>query len=241
MTRAARLSGLGKEFDALVAATSSTMVHYSYNATAGQTSFSGADVNGVSLAYTVGSTIVALNGFILQKTVDYAATTGTSVVLVEGAALGDLVQVVAFGSFLVANCYTKSESDAKVLGTVSQVGGVPTGAIIETGTNANGSWTKWADGTMMCSRRVAVTRALTGSTGSLFTTVALEAALSWAQPFTAVPNEIVFSSGNGTQATWWSTISSATASLTPTGVLMSAVSQASANYTITYTAWGRWF
>jgi hypothetical protein len=36
------------------------------------------------------------------------------------------------------------------VGTVSQVGGVPTGAIVETGSNANGTFTKWADGTMIC-------------------------------------------------------------------------------------------
>jgi hypothetical protein len=37
-----------------------------------------------------------------------------------------------------------------ILGTVSQSAGVPTGAIIETGSNANGIYTKWADGTMIC-------------------------------------------------------------------------------------------
>lgn len=37
-----------------------------------------------------------------------------------------------------------------IVGTVSQSGGVPTGAIIETGSNANGDYTKWADGTMVC-------------------------------------------------------------------------------------------
>ncbi len=39
---------------------------------------------------------------------------------------------------------------AKILGTVSQVGGVPTGAVIESGTNANGTYVKFADGTMIC-------------------------------------------------------------------------------------------
>lgn len=34
-----------------------------------------------------------------------------------------------------------------ILGTVSQSGGVPTGAIIERGSNANGEYTRWADGT----------------------------------------------------------------------------------------------
>lgn len=37
-----------------------------------------------------------------------------------------------------------------VIGTVGQSGGIPTGAIIERGTNANGDYTRWADGTQMC-------------------------------------------------------------------------------------------
>jgi len=42
-----------------------------------------------------------------------------------------------------------------ILGTVSQAGGVPTGAIIERGSNANGEYVRFADGTQICwSRRV---------------------------------------------------------------------------------------
>lgn len=37
---------------------------------------------------------------------------------------------------------------ANILGTVSQSGGVPTGAIIERGSNANGEYVKFADGTV---------------------------------------------------------------------------------------------
>lgn len=37
-----------------------------------------------------------------------------------------------------------------ILGPVSQSGGVPTGAIIERGSNANGEYIKWADGTLEC-------------------------------------------------------------------------------------------
>lgn len=37
-----------------------------------------------------------------------------------------------------------------ILGTVSQSGGVPTGAIIERGENANGVYIRWADGTQIC-------------------------------------------------------------------------------------------
>jgi hypothetical protein len=41
-----------------------------------------------------------------------------------------------------------------ILGTVSQSGGVPTGAIIERGSNANGEYVRFADGTQICTRRV---------------------------------------------------------------------------------------
>lgn len=37
-----------------------------------------------------------------------------------------------------------------LLGPVAQSGGVPTGAVIEQGTGANGAYTRWADGTQIC-------------------------------------------------------------------------------------------
>lgn len=37
-----------------------------------------------------------------------------------------------------------------ILGTVSQSAGVPTGAIIERGINANGEYVRYADGTLIC-------------------------------------------------------------------------------------------
>lgn len=44
-----------------------------------------------------------------------------------------------------------------VLGTVSQSGGVPTGAIIERGNNANGFYTRYADGTVRCGHYIQLT------------------------------------------------------------------------------------
>lgn len=41
-----------------------------------------------------------------------------------------------------------------ILGTVSQAGGVPTGAIIERGSNANGAYVRFADGTQITWRQV---------------------------------------------------------------------------------------
>ena len=33
---------------------------------------------------------------------------------------------------------------------MAQSGGVPTGAVIESGSNADGAYTRWADGTQIC-------------------------------------------------------------------------------------------
>lgn len=42
-----------------------------------------------------------------------------------------------------------------ILGTVTQSGGVPTGAIVESGSNANGRFVRFADGTQICRHRLA--------------------------------------------------------------------------------------
>ncbi len=44
-----------------------------------------------------------------------------------------------------------------ILGKVHQSGGVPTGAIIEQGSNRNGEYTRFADGTQICTRSVQIT------------------------------------------------------------------------------------
>lgn len=44
-------------------------------------------------------------------------------------------------------------SQGNILGQVSQIGGAPTGALIERGSNANGQYDRWANGTQICWRR----------------------------------------------------------------------------------------
>lgn len=41
-----------------------------------------------------------------------------------------------------------------LLGPVSQNAGVPTGAVIENGTNANGGYVRFADGTQICRQKI---------------------------------------------------------------------------------------
>lgn len=43
-----------------------------------------------------------------------------------------------------------------LLGGVTQSGGVPTGAVIESGSNANGTYVRWADGTQICTRKLSI-------------------------------------------------------------------------------------
>jgi hypothetical protein len=87
------------------------MVEYEYTATAGQTTFTGADDNALTLSYTAGSIIVTLNGVVLDAS-DYTASNGNSVVLAVGASAGDELNVRAFSTFDIANTYTQAQVDA---------------------------------------------------------------------------------------------------------------------------------
>ena len=71
--------------------------------------------------------------------------------------------------------YTRSN----ILGTVSQSAGVPTGAIIERGSNANGEFVKYADGTMVCWTR----RTLVDHTGVLASSTRLTGVFTYPATF----------------------------------------------------------
>ena len=83
-----------------------------YQATAGQTTFSGSDANSLTLTYPDSEYVdVFQNGILLKPATDYTSTSGTSVVLVTGASANDVVEIVVYDTFSIANSYTKSESD----------------------------------------------------------------------------------------------------------------------------------
>ena len=85
-----------------------------YQATAGQTTFSGSDSDAKTLTYQDSLYMdVYQNGVLLKPGTDYTATTGTSVVLVTAASLNDVVEMIIYDTFSIANSYTKSESDTR--------------------------------------------------------------------------------------------------------------------------------
>ena len=85
-----------------------------YQATAGQTSFSGSDANSNTLTYADGEYVdVYQNGILLKPATDYTSTTGTTVVLVTGASVNDVIGIVAYVAAIGAHSYTQSESDTR--------------------------------------------------------------------------------------------------------------------------------
>jgi len=90
-----------------------TAVTYLFNATGGQTTFSGADANGLTLAYTVGAEQVYLNGVLQVRGSDYTATNGTSIVLASGALVSDVLNVIAYSAMTITDTYTQAQADAK--------------------------------------------------------------------------------------------------------------------------------
>ena len=72
-----------------------------------------------------------------------------------------------------------------ILGTVSESGGVPTGAVIERGSNSNGEFVKFADGTMFCTT-VALTIDVDIVAGNIFRGLA-DSGSPWPAEFASVP------------------------------------------------------
>jgi hypothetical protein len=75
--------------------TTASRTLFKYTATSSQTTFSGSDANGNTLAYVSGSFDVFLNGVLLDAT-DFTASNGTSVVLASAAAANDILTVLAY-------------------------------------------------------------------------------------------------------------------------------------------------
>lgn len=128
-----------------------------------------------------------------------------------------------------------------ILGTVSQSGDVPTGAIIERGSNANGEYVRWADGTQICVGGVVM------PAGPVNTQLSVRG--TYAAAFSTTPRVLhatqAGASGNGLQVS--------NGELNYNGVFLAVTSsfcdfqcytyrtEQSTSVNIGYTATGRWF
>jgi hypothetical protein len=124
-----------------------------------------------------------------------------------------------------------------ILGTVSEASGVPTGAIIERGSNANGSFVKYADGTMICTMLRTENRV---SAGTTTTTVTLPATFinESIQPVGTSPYAAFATLRSGVPGT---AINIAVDDLTTTNLIVLTERSNSTNCFFFVEAIGRWF
>ena len=101
-----------------------TSQRFTYTASGGQTTFTGNDNNSQSLSYDSPFIDCYLNGVKLVNGTDVTVTSGNSVVLASGATAGDVLDLVAFGTFNVAainagNITAGSLANARLPSTIS--------------------------------------------------------------------------------------------------------------------------
>ena len=87
-----------------------TRSRFLYTATAGQTTFSGSDTQSNTLAYADNNGLDCFQNGVLLKGggADYTATTGTSVVLTTGASVSDVIEILVYDVFAIADHVKKS-------------------------------------------------------------------------------------------------------------------------------------
>lgn len=90
-----------------------TRSRFLYTATAGQTTFSGSDSQSNTLAYADNNGLDCFQNGVLLKGggADYTATTGTSVVLTTGASVSDVIEILVYDVFAIAD-HVKKSGDA---------------------------------------------------------------------------------------------------------------------------------
>ena len=128
----------------------------------------------------------------------------------------------------------------EIVGTVSQSGGVPTGAIIQRGSNANGEFVRYADGTQICTFKGDTSDfQITSPYGNLF-----QGVLNFTLPSAFINSNYVVQSsvryGNG--ASWSQAAPSGNSSTISNIQAFDIVSRPSGVTTnLAYMAIGRWF
>ena len=82
---------------------------HTYTATAGQTSFSGAGSEGATLSYKDSNFVDVYQNGVKLGDADYTSTSGTAIVLAQGASVDDLVEIIVFDAFSAADTVSKAD------------------------------------------------------------------------------------------------------------------------------------
>ncbi len=112
-----------------------TFLRWSKTLSASTSTISGYDDNTNNLLYTPGFELVYINGTLINRGIDYTATSGNTVALTEAASAGDLIEIHAFESFILSDMYTKNESDNRYA-TQEDLNNIDLSATIQTASAA---------------------------------------------------------------------------------------------------------
>ena len=124
---------------------------FRYTAAGGETSESGLDDNGLTLAYLPGKEQVYLNGVLLARTSDYNATDGSSITGLAALTAGDILEIITFTAFELADSIARSLFDAKgdiLVATSADTPGkltVGTNGFVLTADSSTATGLKWAE------------------------------------------------------------------------------------------------
>jgi hypothetical protein len=124
---------------------------YRFTASGGETSESGLDDNGLTLSYIPGKEQVYLNGVLLARTSDYTATNGTSITSLAALAAGDILEIITFTAFELANVLSPTLFDAKgdiLVATSADTAGkltLGTNNYVLTADSSTATGLKWAE------------------------------------------------------------------------------------------------
>lgn len=122
-----------------------------------------------------------------------------------------------------------------VLGTVAQSSGVPTGALVQTGSNANGAYVRFADGTQFCWQNTTKSFAINTAYGSVYYGATT---LTFPIAFTAAPAVTC----NGQRSGQFGTASASSITATDFSLrIIDWVSRSSGSNEVGFIAAGRWF
>jgi len=100
-----------------------------YTATANQTTFTGTSSEGITLTYSDGNYVDVYQNGVLLGTADYTATSGTSIVLGTGASVNDIIVIIVYDVFSVADTVSQSaggtfEGNVTMAGTLGVTGAI---------------------------------------------------------------------------------------------------------------------
>jgi hypothetical protein len=119
---------------------------------------------------------------------------------------------------------------ARGVGVVSETNGVPTGAIVESGSNPNGTFTKFADGTAIIRMNSTENRSVTGVlTTTISTPIPMVGIWRGSLTLTATEN----TAGN---VTWW-----ALDAYSENSVAVRIVRSTTGNTSFAVLGYGRWY